>query len=88
MLGIWLIIAIGTRYVSLASVMSALLYPLILRAFTGSGAGLAVAMAIASAVFVIWRHKENLQRLYHGKEAKLQFSKKNKKTDEGDDKQD
>ena len=89
LLGIWLIIALGTRYVSLASVMSALLYPLILRAFTGSGAGLAVAMAIASAVFVVWRHKENLQRLYHGKEAKLQFSKKTEKTDaEGGDKQD
>lgn len=73
--GIWLIIALGTRYVSLASVMSALLYPLILRAFTGSGAGLSVAMAILSAVFVAFRHKENLQRLYHGKEPKLQLRK-------------
>lgn len=76
LLGIWLIIALGTRYVSLASVMAALLYPLILRAFTDRGAGLAVAMAILSAVFVVFRHKENLKRLYHGKEAKLQLSRK------------
>lgn len=76
LLGIWLIVALGTRFVSLASVMSAMLYPLILRAFTGSGAGLAVAMAVLSAVFVVLRHKENLKRLYHGKEPKLQLSRK------------
>ena len=75
MLGIWLVIALGTRFVSLASVMSAMLYPLILRAFTGSGAGLSVAMAILSAVFVVFRHKENLQRLSRGQEPKLQFRK-------------
>ena len=76
LLGIWLIVALGTRFVSLASIMSALLYPLILRAFTGSGAGLSVAMAVLSAVFVVLRHKENIKRLYHGKEPKLQLSRK------------
>ena len=76
LLGIWLIVAFGTRFVSLASIMSALLYPLILRAFTGSGAGLSVAMAVLSAVFVVLRHKENIKRLYHGKEPKLQLSRK------------
>ena len=76
MLGIWLILFIGTRFSVLAAVMSALLYPLILRAFTGSGAGLSVAMAIASAVFLTYRHKANLSRLYHGKEPKLRFSRK------------
>ena len=79
LLGIWLIIALGTRFVSLASVMSAMFYPLILRAFTGSGAGLAVAMAVLSSVFVVFRHKENLKRLYHGKEPKLQLSRKSNK---------
>lgn len=75
LLGIWLIVAVGTRFLSLASVMTALLYPLILRAFTGSGAGLAVAMAIAGSVFVIYRHKPNLSRLYRGKEPKFRFSR-------------
>ncbi len=78
---IWLIIVIGTRYVSLASVMSALLYPLILRAFTGSSAGLTVAMAILSAIFVVFRHKENLKRLYHGQESKIQLRKKRADSD-------
>ena len=83
LLAVWLIIALGTRYVSLASVMAALLYPLILRAFVGNAGGPAVALAIASIVFVILRHRENLKRLYQGKENKLQFSKKKKEDGNG-----
>ena len=88
LLGIWLIIALGTRFVSLASVMAALLYPLILRAFTGASAGLSVAMAVLSAVFVVFRHKENLKRLYHGTETKLRLSRKKPQkgeSEKGDD---
>ena len=78
-LAIWLIVVLGTRYVSLGSVMAALLYPLILRAFVGVAGGASVAFAIAAVVFVIFRHRENLKRLWEGKENKLQFSKKKKK---------
>lgn len=82
-LGIWLIVVIGTRYVSLGSVMAALLYPLILRAFVGTADGGSVAFAIAAVCFVIFRHRENLKRLYEGKENKISLFKKKKK--EGDD---
>lgn len=82
-LGIWLIVVIGTRYVSLGSVMAALLYPLILRAFVGAADGGSVAFAIAAVCFVIFRHRENLKRLYEGKENKISLFKKKKK--EGDD---
>ena len=81
-LGIWLIVVLGTRYVSLGSVMAALLYPLILRAFVGAADGGSVAFAIAAVCFVIFRHRENLKRLYEGKENKLQLFKKKKKEDE------
>lgn len=84
LLGIWLVIAFGTRFVSLASVMTALFYPLILRAFTGENGGLAVAMAVLSAVFVVLRHMENLKRLYHGKEPKLHFSRKSNNKEDKD----
>ena len=89
-LGIFLIIVIGTRYVSLASVMCALLYPLILRAF--APAGLNVAMAILSAVFVVFMHRENLKRLWNNRESKLdlaQFkSRRKEKKDSADQSKD
>lgn len=84
-LGIWLIVVLGTRYVSLGSVMAALLYPLILRAFLGAADGGSVAFAIAAVIFVVLRHRENLKRLWAGKENKLQFSKKKKQKKEGND---
>ena len=77
LLGVFLIIAVGTRYISLASVMCAMLYPLILRAFANDG--LNVAMAVMSTVFVVYMHRENLKRLWEGKESKVDFSKITKK---------
>lgn len=87
LLGIFLVIVIGTRFISMGSVMCALLYPLILRAFTGEEAGLAVAMAVLSAVFVTLRHRENLKRIWSGKEHKVSFSKlsRHKKDDAPED---
>ncbi len=82
LLAIFMVIAIGTRYVSLASVMSALLYPLILNAFANHG--LNVAMAILTAVFVVFMHRGNLRRLRDGCESKLDFSKSSKKKKEQD----
>jgi len=71
-LAIFLIIVIGTRYVSLASVMSALIYPLILNAFAGPGPY--VIMAISAAVFITFMHRENLKRLLENKESKLDLA--------------
>ncbi|MBQ5834126.1 MAG: glycerol-3-phosphate acyltransferase, partial [Clostridia bacterium] len=68
---------VGTRYISLASVMCAMLYPLILRAFANDG--LNVAMAVVAAIFVVYMHRENLKRLWEGKESKIDFSKISKK---------
>ncbi len=80
LLAMFLVIAIGTRYVSLASVMCAMLYPLILRAFANNG--LNVAMAVLAALFVVIMHRENLKRLWNGTESKLDLSKfKKGKTD-------
>ncbi len=81
----FLVIVIGTRYVSLASVMCALLYPLFLRAFANEG--LNVAMAVVTTVFVVCMHHQNLKRIWNGTESKLdldQFKRKKrqKKTKE------
>ncbi|MBQ8309669.1 MAG: glycerol-3-phosphate 1-O-acyltransferase PlsY [Clostridia bacterium] len=69
---IFLVGTIGTRMVSFGSVLTALLYPLILNAFANRG--LNVAMAVVTAVFVTFMHRENLKRMREGKEEKIDLS--------------
>lgn len=71
---IFAIIVIGTKFVSLASIMSVLLYPLILNAFVG-GFPMTTAMAILTTVFVVFMHRTNIKRLLDGTESKLDFHK-------------
>lgn len=75
---IFIIIVVGTRFISLASIMCALFYPLILSAFAGDKP-FYVAMAAISACFVVFMHRENIKRLWHGKESKVNFKKTSKK---------
>ena len=69
----FLVVLVGTRYVSLASVMAAMMFPLFMRAFAGDKA-LAVAMAVLGAVFVVVMHRENLHRIWRNEESKFDFS--------------
>lgn len=80
-LGIFIVVAFGTRYISFASIMCAVFYPLLLHAF--APVGLNVAMAILSSAFVIYMHRANIKRIMAGTESKVSFSKisKKKKTD-------
>ncbi len=74
---IFAIIVIGTKYVSLGSIMGMLLYPLILRAFLPS-APTASIFAVIMAVMVVVKHKENIKRLLAGQESKISLGKKKK----------
>lgn len=74
LLFIFLVVAIGTRLVSLASVMCALFYPLLFNAFAPH-INLSVAMAFMITVFVIFMHRENLKRIWNHEEKRLDLSK-------------
>ena len=64
----------------MGSVTGAFLYPVILKSLSnGEQAGLCVAMAALSAVFVIFKHRENLKRIYNRTESKINFKKTSKK---------
>lgn len=77
---VFFIVIIGTQYVSMASVTGAFLYPVILKSLSnGEHAGLCVAMAALSAIFVIFKHKENLKRIYNRTESKINLKKTSKK---------
>ena len=84
-ISIFLIIVLFTKYISLGSVMSMLLYPIILdridRAFPIWGkyeeaeGSIGVVFAIIMAVLIIFKHKENIKRLLNGTESKFSFKK-------------
>ncbi len=82
-------IAFGLKYVSLASVMCMLIYPLMLYEVEMliaeasqvyiEGTGLYVIISLLMALLIIFMHRENIKRLLHGKESKLDLSKKKKR---------
>ena len=65
-----------TRYVSLASIISAVVLPIAVY-FTTRHISLTV-LGIIIGLLVIIRHKENIKRLINGTESKLSFSKDKK----------
>lgn len=67
--GAWVLTFFSSRYVSLASIVSALVLPL---AAWGLGQpGIVVGLAAAVAVFVVVRHRANIARLVAGTENKF-----------------
>ncbi len=79
LVAVFAIVLLGTRMVSMASGMSALLYPLILnsayKVFYGDGAvaGMRIPIAMAMTVLILVMHRENFKRIYNGKENKVKF---------------
>ncbi len=67
------------RYISLGSIISAAAYPMITYAANTANPGPKVLFAFLIAVFVIFLHRGNIQRLIDGKENKLSFKKSGKK---------
>ena len=66
---VWLILTLLTRYVSIASVFAAVLAPILAGAFKEPLAY--SAFALAAAVVIVWRHRENLKRLREGRENRF-----------------
>jgi glycerol-3-phosphate acyltransferase PlsY len=71
-----------TKYVSLGSIMAALMYPLFLNNILESRFGhadLRMLFVFVICILVIWLHRENIKRLQEGRENKISFKKdKNK----------
>lgn len=78
---IFLIVIIGTRFLSLGVIMVGVFYPLILRGFSGAQAGLCLACAVLTTLFVVARHWDCMQRIWNRKEPQLTFPWNKKKED-------
>lgn len=66
---VWLVIVLITRYVSLGSCIAAALVPIL--AFFFNAEVEFVLFGLLAAIFIIYRHKENIYRLSRGKENKI-----------------
>ena len=73
--GIMVVLLLVTKYMSLSTTLAMLLCPILLIPFGASVP--VILMALACAIFMAVRHKENFKRLIQGKESK--FSLKGKK---------
>jgi len=81
---IFVVIVVGTKYVSLGSVMCALLYPLLLSRF--GGVGINVIMSFMITILVVVMHRENIKRILNRTENKISFSKTKNNSSENSNK--
>lgn len=76
---VFVAIVAATRFISLGSIIGALLFPVFLnRLDTTYQIGWFHLTAVLIALLVVFMHRTNIKRLLEGKESKLSFSKKQK----------
>lgn len=74
-------IVLATKYISAGSVICSMMFPLVLNRMNDTGIYMIEFIAMAIAVIVTVKHRENLKRIFNGTESKFSF-KKSKKTDD------
>jgi acyl phosphate:glycerol-3-phosphate acyltransferase len=69
--GVWALVLLTTRYVSLASILAALALPPLVLALPHRGGAAIPLFTVALAAFVIWAHRANVRRLLRGEESRF-----------------
>ncbi|MGE5425204.1 MAG: glycerol-3-phosphate acyltransferase, partial [Syntrophothermus sp.] len=77
-LGLFILILVTTRYVSLSSITCGISFPFIVVFITGENHPGLVILSIIIAIFLPFTHIKNIRRLLQGTENKFDFSRKNK----------
>ena len=75
---LFILIVFIWRYISLASVMCVLLYPVVLSfvdTLLIGGSGIYMIFVVLTTVLVVIKHKDNIKRLMEGKENKFKLNK-------------
>lgn len=67
------ILVLASKMVSFGSIVCIMLFPLILYKFSGPGEPIIFAMLIT--ILVVFMHRENIMRIFHGQESKIDFAK-------------
>jgi acyl phosphate:glycerol-3-phosphate acyltransferase len=69
LLVVWVLVAVFSRYSSLAAVVAAALSPLVAFHFLGRGPMTWALLVIA--LLLVWRHRGNIERLLAGNESRI-----------------
>ena len=72
---IWFVIVLVTRYVSLGSIVAAAC--VLILAFFFDEPTEYVVLGVAAAIFIIVRHRTNIERLMNGTESKIKAGHRN-----------
>ena len=75
LLAIFIILVLGTKYISAGSVICAMLFPLILNRMNDTPFKMIEIIALAIAVIIVVKHRENIKRIFNGTESKFAFKK-------------
>jgi glycerol-3-phosphate acyltransferase PlsY len=73
-LAVWLVVAVASRYSSLASITAALVAPAITAYLHGVGSIFYAVLGMSA--LLIWRHQANIAKLARGEESKIGASRK------------
>lgn len=71
---IFVAIVAATKFISLGSIMGALLYPVILGRFTNLNV-IEMACCLAVVILLVFNHRSNIKRLLNNEENKFSFKK-------------
>lgn len=75
-LGVFLLVFLSTRYVSLGAISAAVFFPLILRFVLRVDSVWLLSFGVIVSSMVIISHRKNVKRLLNGEESKMNFSRK------------
>lgn len=74
-LGIFLLVAIPTRYVSLGSIVAAISFPLFLIFAFHETSPPVLVLGFFASIFIVFTHRQNIKRLLNGEENKFAVKK-------------
>ena len=77
LLVIYIVLLLGFKMVSFASVMTVIIYPFLLS--STNGYGLQIIVALFCSILVVFLHRENIARIFHHEEPKISLGKKKQK---------
>jgi glycerol-3-phosphate acyltransferase PlsY len=72
---IFSIVVYFTRFVSLGSILSALSFSFLTYFYYGVDKIMTIYFGIIIGIYIIYKHKTNIQRLFKGEENKIKFKK-------------
>jgi glycerol-3-phosphate acyltransferase PlsY len=70
-LGVFVIVYLATRYVSLASLSAALAFPIVVVLIARQEHLVLLGFSLVICLLVFWTHRTNISRLLKGQETKM-----------------